>query len=195
MKIKCPKCKKKIEISKGNLVCKYCSYKVTKSDYLDILAERDGDGYSKKNVDIAGFLCLCFGPLGIHRFYLENYISGGIMLALTLSIFAVGQIGFVVPFYCYLLLLLMWGVDIVMARFNCFSDGDGKPLNPDPEPLSSSTHLTLGLVFLGAVAVFLVLSILPLNLSFYLNAIICFIVSIIEFVKSFLRKKEEALDD
>lgn len=191
MKMICPACKKKIVISSGNLNCKYCDYKIRKNDLLDMIADEENEGYSKKNVDIAGLLCLGLGCLGAHRFYLGKYITGTIMLGLTLSIFLIAQLNFITPFICYLLLFAWWGFDIVMATFNFFTDGDGKPLKQDPEPYDSKTHLTIGVTFLVATVLFILITLLPLNLSFYLNAIICFIISIVSLIKSFLRRKSE----
>lgn len=191
MKMTCPACKKKIEISSGNFNCKFCDYRIKKNDLLDVIVDEDNDGYSKKNVDIAGMLCLGIGCLGAHRFYLGKYISGTIMLGLTLSVFLIAQLDFLTPFFCYLILFAWWGFDIVMAAFNFFTDGNGKPLKQDPEPYSSRTHLIIGFVSLVAAILFVIVTLTPLNLSFYLNAIICLIISIVSFVKSILRRKTE----
>ena len=58
----------------------------------------------------AFFLCLFFGWLGVHRFYIRKPVSG-IIWMLTVGLFGFG-----------------WFIDLIILLFDGFSDGNGAPL-------------------------------------------------------------------
>lgn len=187
LRINCPNCHKKTQITKENLVCSNCKYQITKTDLQDILAERNGwydDEFSRKNSDTAGLLCLCLGPFGVHRFYLEKYISGTLMLLLTLSIYFANIIGFIGVFWAYIFMYMWWLVDIACSYYGIFNDGKGKPLRSEPSESEQSNPLLICLIFLCLAIIFALASLANIGLTFYLNAAICFAVCIGYLIKA-----------
>jgi len=65
---------------------------------------------SDKSRWVAFFLCLLFGYLGIHNFYVGK-IFWGIIYLFTLGFFGIG-----------------WVIDLIRLLLGSFKDGDGVPL-------------------------------------------------------------------
>ncbi|MCR5430028.1 MAG: TM2 domain-containing protein [Eubacterium sp.] len=65
---------------------------------------------SSRSRVVAFFLCLFFGILGIHNFYVGK-IFWGLIYLLTLGFFGIG-----------------WIIDLIRILLGTFRDGDGVPL-------------------------------------------------------------------
>lgn len=81
---------------------------------------------SDKGKFLAIILCLFFGTLGVHRFYIGRYKSGAVMLAFEVlgwltSIIYIG--------YGFLAVSLIWSVvDVFRLIFNGLTDAQGRKL-------------------------------------------------------------------
>lgn len=127
---KCPNCSAPLKRNKkeGMFFCEYCGARMfdrleqeERSAHEQAPADRVGqaDGlppmerqgnYPYRSKWAAFFLCLFFGCLGVHRFYVGKYATGTLWLC-TFGLFGIGYVA-----------------DLVLIFFGSFRDRAGWPL-------------------------------------------------------------------
>ncbi len=86
----------------------------------------DQEDISKKSPMIALILCLLFGKLGAHRFYVGKYVTGVIYLLVGGTSIIFDIFGFGYAFLANIVYMLFMLVDIYALYSNTFTDGRGK---------------------------------------------------------------------
>ena len=158
MKMKCPSCKKKTELSKDNLSCRKCGYQITKEDIRSYLNKDTPEEYyefSNKNASVAEILCLTFGFLGLHRLYLGKYLSGLIMFIWGTIDIVFNYFSFKYSFFLTLLQYFWIIIDLFLSYYGMILDGKGKPLEMDV-PLNISSIKML-LILCSAMILILII--------------------------------------
>ena len=188
MNIKCPSCNKKTKISKTDMLCQKCGYTITKNDIKSILSkqyddEEIYDEFSKKNINVAGMLCLCFGTIGVHRFYLGKYFTGTLMFLLNFSILLLKYIGLGYTFWLYCILYCWIIADILASYYGVMTDVKGKLLKLEADEKKSNPVIFLA-IFAFSTIIFILVTLANIGLSFYVNAILTGIGTIIYLIKT-----------
>ena len=91
------------------------------------------DDVSDKNAAVAAILCLLFGSLGLHRFYVGKYITGFIYLIFGASLISVQILsrffsfrGFLISVIILLFIIVAVIYDLYALYTECFLDSKGK---------------------------------------------------------------------
>lgn len=86
----------------------------------------DHEDISKKSPMITLILCLLFGKLGAHRFYVGKYVTGVIYLLVGGTSIVFDLFGFGYAFIANIVYMLFILVDIYALYSNTFTDSKGK---------------------------------------------------------------------
>lgn len=86
----------------------------------------DAEDISKKSPMITLILCLLFGKLGVHRFYVGKYVTGVIYLLVGGTSIVFDVLGFGYAFLANIIYMLFMLVDLYALYSNTFTDGNSK---------------------------------------------------------------------
>jgi TM2 domain-containing membrane protein YozV len=81
---------------------------------------------SQKNQIVALMLCVLFGNLGIHRFYVGKYITGAILLVVGGTSIVAKVLGFGYAFIAIIASFIVLALDVYALYSDSFTDGKGK---------------------------------------------------------------------
>lgn len=86
----------------------------------------DEQNISNKSQIVTLFLCLLFGRIGAHRFYVGKYLSGLIFLLIGGTSIVLDLFGFGYSFIVQILYFIILILDIYALYSDNFTDSDGK---------------------------------------------------------------------
>lgn len=86
----------------------------------------DDSEISSKNQMVALILCVLFGNLGIHRFYVGKYITGAILLVVGSTSIVAKVLGFGYAFIAIIASFIVLALDTYALYSDSFTDSKGK---------------------------------------------------------------------